>query len=369
MAVDFVESFDWAGSIADVQLRWGLQSSGDLSLVTGRQGGSTQAIRFSSASTGAIVEKAFGQISVRDNSNWMWGFAVRIDALPTTRTPIFGMLNTRRAPAMQLILDEAGFIHAIRDNDPTPFINIIGTSQDRLQLDTWHYIEILLEAATGNDGQMELRIDGKTTLLSITTAITVESLGSSSYAFFKTFNGMQMDIDDIYFGNVDGGAINNALLGDTNIECLIPSADGATNAWAFTGGASRWESVDEGLGASHDGDTSYVDSQTQGQEQLFAMTDLSTNTTNGVAHYVQASYVAKKESIGGRGAVPLVRQNSVERLAGTQLGAGQGGYVMTYEPIETDPDGDIAWTPTTVNAMEIGMQTERDDFFPSLVTE
>jgi hypothetical protein len=65
----------------------------------------------------------------------------------------------------------------------------------------------------------------------------------------------------------------------------------------------------------------------------------------------------------------MIRQNSVERLDGTQIGAGQGGYVMTYVPQEANPDGDIAWTPTTVNAMELGIQTEKDDFFPSLITE
>jgi hypothetical protein len=265
MAIDFVEGFDWAGAVADLQLRWGVQDTANVSLITGRQGGSTQAIRFASVATTTRIEKAQGQYSAFDDTHWIFGFAIRINALPTTRSPIFVQTSSRRNDFAQLILDQAGFMHWVADNDTTPFLAVSGITNDRLQLNTWQYIEIEHDVRDGSGtGQVTIRIDGKISLSTVTGTVTIEEDGASSWGILKTFNGMQMDVDDIYFGNLNEGSLNLALLGDTNIETLFPSADGATNAWSFFGGISRWESVDEGLGVSHDGDTTYIHSQSQG---------------------------------------------------------------------------------------------------------
>jgi len=129
---------------------------------------------------------------------------------------------------------------------------------------------------------------------------------------------------------------------------LTPSADTATADFAKSSGVIGWQLVDEQPPSSSD----YLIG-TAGQKSKFGVTAAWDLTGRNVV----AVLAAAASSIVGAGGVSQkgsLTSNGVEVTsdAQTMTGALQHARVIR----ETDPDGDIPWTPTTAAAVQIGVE-------------
>jgi len=159
-------------------------------------------------------------------------------------------------------------------------------------------------------------------------------------------NSVTTKFDDLYVCD-DSGSYCNTLLGDGRMECLNPSGAGNSTNLTPSAGAN-YECVDESVS---DDDTTY-NSAASAVKDTYAMDNLV--TTAGTVHVVQAISTVRKDDAGS------VTGNNVIRSGGTDYAQASHALADDYEMrtniLERDPNGSIAWTVSSVNALENGWE-------------
>jgi len=218
------------------------------------------------------------------------------------------------------------------------------------QLDTWYYLELKVNFNNSPNGDWELMIDGVSTLT-----------GTSRDTFYSYTMKLQiggaanndvdiMWIDDFYLLD-DTGSDNNDFLGICAVETDLPSGNG--NSSTLVGSDSN--STDNYLLVDNNASvppatTEYVESDTEGDKDTYAMSDL---TTTGVVYGVQTTLYAQKDDSGAKFVRPVIRSGGTD-YPGTSVALSDSVYVLSDEVWEQDPDTSSAWLYGDVNSMELG---------------
>lgn len=213
----------------------------------------------------------------------------------------------------------------------------------------WFYIEMKTLIAVA--GTVEVRVNG-VTVLSFSGNTTISGNATANTLWLVGYIGDYNELfyyDDLYL--CDGsGATNNDFLGDCRVEALFPSGAGATAAWTRGGtdSGANWSQVDE---ATPNNDTDYNKSNTIGQTDTYAMTDLVSAT--GIIYGVQKMNYVRKDNAGGRSVAPVLCIGGTDYVgAATSIG---DSYVYTREIEEISPSTLAAFTISEVNALETGI--------------
>lgn len=205
---------------------------------------------------------------------------------------------------------------------------------------TWYHVE--MQANLNASGSCTLFVDGEQVITAtgdFKEGVTVSTYWLGGHSSGVTYDDWVIQSD---------GSSEPALLGLHRIHSLLPSAD--TAQADFTGG---FGDVDDALGTTHDGDTTVISSSTLNAQSEFAMTDLT--GTPATVYAVQASIVASKTDAGSKAVTPYIVSNSV-REDGAEFNPSDGAYLYTESMHELNPDGSVAWTPTTINAILMGVE-------------
>lgn len=213
----------------------------------------------------------------------------------------------------------------------------------------YNYVEVkvLFHASAGT---VEIRVNGSSTpVLNLTGKVTAVSgnayINRVQLARDQPNANMMVMWDDFYICDT-AGSTNNTFLGDTRVECVLPS--GAGNSAQFTASAgSNYQCVDEN--PAND-DTDYVSSSNVGDKDTYAMTNLS--STSGTVKAVCVTSVDRKDDSGARTHSHVVRLSGSEST-GTAF-SPTTSYSVHQTPFETKPGGG-AWTITDVNNAEAGL--------------
>jgi len=157
---------------------------------------------------------------------------------------------------------------------------------------------------------------------------------------------------DIYVCDLNG-SINNDFLGSIVVEALAPDGNGNTNDFVGTDADStdNYLHVDETV---VDEDTSYVESKTVGDIDLYTYDNLSGTPTSIVGLAVRP--IAKKPLGGNRVGKIITRINSTE-YDGDMIYAGIE-YKTAASIWELNPDDSAAWEAADVNGAEFGIEVE-----------
>lgn len=206
---------------------------------------------------------------------------------------------------------------------------------------TWYHIEAQCNMAAA--GSCTLYVDGEV-MLTVASGDFKEGNTLSTYWLSGSANGLAFDDWVI---QADGSALPD-LLGLHRIHSLLPSAD--TAQADFTG---AFGDIDDALGTTHDGDTTVISSATLNHKSEFAMTDLT--GTPATVYAVQSTIVSSKTDAGSKAVTPYIVSNSV-RADGVEFNPADGAYIYTDDVHELNPDGSVAWTSTTVNAILMGVE-------------
>lgn len=220
----------------------------------------------------------------------------------------------------------------------------------------WVYIEwkVILDT-TGSNGTVELRVN--------------ESVDGSSSGIDTTNNGTsvankvqwelvhdngQWSWDDFYVCD-DQGSVNNSYLGDRCVEGKLPTADGNRNQWTPNSGTTHFNRVSE---TATDDDSTYlfVPNNQDGKVELFVIADLTTIV--GTVNAVQISFQCRMDS-SGTDKVRLIFRNGggSEATGPDQTVSSIAGYQWFQEIYENDPVAAAAWTVSSFNAMQIGLES------------
>ena len=102
----------------------------------------------------------------------------------------------------------------------------------------------------------------------------------------------------------------------------------------------------------NDDDTTYVGSSTVGHIDRYNLG----NTTSGVTGIaaIQTTYLARKTDVDARTMRSLIKSGTTTTNAATETLSASYQHFETI--IEENPDTTSAWTKTTVDALEVGLE-------------
>jgi hypothetical protein len=226
----------------------------------------------------------------------------------------------------------------------------------RIKEGAWNTLEIkLFQSATA--GILTVKVNGVVCM----NAVDIGNVGLATAWDTVAFWGVAGDGNHIgvRYGDIiisdDTGATFNDFIGDFRFETAVPDADGATVDWTRNTGASDYLAIDEAVGA-YDDDTTYIESSAI-DEDAYATYPAASLSGVDTIHFVALCSRAKDDA----GSAPLSVAHIVENNASVDV-ATTKAVAATYEFVvdifETNPDGSIAWTKTSIDAAEYGIRSK-----------
>ena len=218
---------------------------------------------------------------------------------------------------------------------------VLATGTTTLQVNTTYLIEIYFSIANAG-GRFVVKLNG---LTEIDFTGDTQELGGDQVnkLYLESMHNANTFYDDIVVDDSD-------WISDTKIEALIPTGAGTTTQWLPSAGAN-WETVDE-IPAS---DADYNSVNAVDQIDTFATGDMAGDVGSVKCLQVQAR--ASKDGTP----TPLNFDLAV-RSGGTDYFSADHEVPTEFADFsklwEKNPNGDVAWTETSVNAMEIGYKSK-----------
>jgi hypothetical protein len=265
-----------------------------------------------------------------DTSVLSVGFAYKLDRLTSTGT-ILTFRDASNNDMCDLRVIASGALQATRNG------SALGSSATGvLVANAWCYVEVEF-TRHASAGVFTVYVNG-TAVISLTAQNTgandIHSLRIDGISAVQWF-------DDLYTTNVA------TRVGECRVDVLAPTADTAQKDFTPSTGTSNYAMVDDTL---YNDDTDYVSASTAGNKDLYDVADLSFTPANVYA--VQVTWRARKDDATARTVRANLKSGGTTTNGTTQaMGAS---YVSFHDLYLTDPNTSAAWTPTNVNAIQIG---------------
>lgn len=340
MALLFMDGFDHYAT-ADVLKKWSAISVlNSISTTAGRRGGGAATFN-SSLANSRYLEKLF-----QNSSTVIIGAAMGDGGGGFTSSSDIIQLIDSGTVQVAIFQTLTRAISVYRGPDST----LLGTSANGVIPATgFFYVEVKVFISS-TVGTVDVRING-TNILSLTGLNTKNTANSYANtlriappAIISGFNAL----DDVYICDATGST-NNNFLGDCRIDTILPTADGNYSQWTPNTGTVHFNRVNE----SAPDLTTYNAGLTVGDRDSYGMADLAALSSQ-IIYGVQVNAAALKDDAGSKSIATMVRSGGVDGDGATAvLGTSQ---LYVSQVFETNPNGSIAWTEASVNAMEAGVK-------------
>jgi hypothetical protein len=218
----------------------------------------------------------------------------------------------------------------------------LGKTADGLILpNTWHSVEFGTTINT-TTGSFVLIVDGAT-VLTLNNVNTATTAGINQIQFGASNANQSLgnvQFDDLYVTDTV------ATLGPRRIETIYPSSD-VVAQFTRLSGTTNFSNVNEAL---MNGDTSYVQATNVGEADLYGLGDLASNPA--AIDCVQISNYALKTDVATR-TLALQVKSGASTTDGPAFTLASG-YSKFERVLEKNPDGNVNWNVTSVNALQTG---------------
>lgn len=333
LTVQFFDGFD-SLSVAQITRKWS-DASNLSSFVSGRVSGNCAV--FNHGTSSYLESRSFTPAAT-----WVMSFALYITA-------------HSGASEFLEIKDGLSNVHLILKIDASRRLQLlhgtgstIETGTVVLALNTWYNIQIkfTIHDSTGNYNVVINSVQD----FEGTNADTRNSGNATVDRFrFKQPDGstFQYRLDDVAVGTSSDTTNSTDLIGDVHVHTSAPN--GAGNATQWTPTTTNYQDVDD---TTPDDDSSYVASQTPGQDDLYAFTNLS---IQGNIVAVGLQIVHKIDDTGTRTMKALCRSGGVTTEQGSTITPATT-YNGTQVILQNDPNTSSPWDLTDLNAAEFGVR-------------
>jgi hypothetical protein len=343
MALLFVDGFDHYAT-ADIPKKWNGGTSGTPAINTtaGRRGG------------GALRTTGFGHYVIRAfaaTASFVMGASFKFSSFSVLGSPqaIFALWDASTAQC-DLRANVDGTLSVTRNGTALTG----GTSTNILSTNTEYYIEWKVTIADSiGANTCKVRVNGVDWVTVATSQDTKNTSNASATSLrvgqtLSPPSTITLDTDDFYLCD-QSGSTNNDFLGDVRVDTLFPTSDGNYTAFTPSTGSTHYTLVNE----TAPNTTNYNDGAAVNDRDSYGLADL-TSLTSQTVYGVQINAAINKDDAGSKSAATFVRSSSTNGDgASAALGTSQ---LYVSQVFETDPNGSIAWTQTSVNAMEAGVK-------------
>lgn len=275
------------------------------------------------------------------------GFAVKITlATPISYTSICDLCDSSGATQCFIRYNPSTEkIEAVRGT------TVLGASTNAFTLNQWHYIAIkaTIDDSIGEinvyiDGQIEINVSNIDTKNTAVNGCAIVRLW-----LFKLKGAEKALIayyDDWYIAD-DSGSVNNSIIPECRVVQLTPNADTAQKDFTASSGSDNYAMVAE---TAVDGDTTYVSSSTNGDADIYDLSDLpaGTDTVYGISTQI----FAKKDD-----ATAITVDFGCISNATPSYSTGNAvttDYSSRMHIDNVDPDTASAWSVSAVNSLQCG---------------
>ena len=365
MGIYFIDGFDAPGTATqtgELGMKWLVSNSGTgLSFVTGRSGGAGrspagQALRWASAQATTRISRPLWKSgpdpsTASNEYEFTIGFGYRLGSIPASASYLFRILNEDGTIQSGLQVTSSGTLRWVR---PGPIV--LATTSGQISAATWHHIEVYWGAnGASRDTVLRIAIDGS--VENFDGTLNNGTANDIDFGPDQTDMGT-VDYDDIVFLDPqDGIDPVGPMLGETTIDTLAATGDGNSTAWTGVGtGTADWERIDDPLGTDADGDSSYIESSTPGQESLFTFTSLAGDAND--PYCVAVNTIARQVEPGGASFYTMIRQSGANDYMPYRNPVCDS-YMLSQVILHKDNSGSD-WTTTTVDAAEFGVSVEAE---------
>jgi hypothetical protein len=343
MVLRFIDGFDHYNTSAILIDKWGPGSTSYGSWLTGRYGGLALSIGSSGSAEG------YGPNVTFDNQGtWIVGCAFTNNGnFQAGNSPVLLRWYDGATCQAQVTIIAGGAINVYRGAGTTLIAS--GGTYPTL---TWMYVEVMIvfhpsagSVTVRQNASQVANVSGLNTAPSGNAYASKLVLGQGSGQWCSGL------VDDLYVCDGTGSHGNSFLAPNSDglrVYTSYPTGVGTTTQFTSTGVANNWDAVND---AQHDGDSTYVGSATIGAIDLYALGDLPSSAM--AVEGVRVGCVARKDDAGTRSIATLVRSGGTNYPQSTQAITDSYGY--RGDLIVNDPATATLWTPSGVNAIEIGV--------------
>jgi len=333
MTLAWTEGFEIHQSMTYLARKYAV-GSGSFSAQTGRL--------FGSAGSGTnliLTTPSFGV-----ENTWVVGFGIKINtSVPTTAITLLSGASEQ----CKIIPTSSGggYVWVLKRGSTT-----IATSATVRDLGVWYYVELKVTARTGTNGVYELRVDEVTDISgSMVNLANTGSDGVDVVMFASASTNVLWD--DIYILDDQGGQ-NDDFLGDSAVRGILPTAEGATNAWVPSTGTNNAALVDDTATTPNDAD--YVRGVNNGDIDLYDYANLA-GLLNGPIAGIMVTSDMRMETTGTAGVRVKVREAGVnyDEATHTVNGTPVRGYTQV---IENSPDDGLPWEVADIDGAQFGVE-------------
>lgn len=261
--------------------------------------------------------------------------AARYSSLPGNGLNGFAIRGADSTPLLSWYINPDGSISVY---DGFEIGTLLETTEAGIvSANSWHHFEMVATFST-TVGEYELRVDG--VAVAQGSALNLGSAQATRLMAGRAGSGStspDTHLDDIVIH--DG----SAFIGPARVITVFPDADGGTQDWTVTGAASGAEAIDE---TAPDSDTSYIAAPVVNDIAQFTLPTLPSDVDNIVGVYIHA--YARQEDAGVSSIKISMISDATEEEGAVH--ALTPTYVYYGSAFSLDPDGDIVWTKTALEA-------------------
>lgn len=305
-----------------------------------------------SISSGRLVATAFiasyGEIQLSSQGTWI--INMRLKYKPGSES-VNALVTLRDGSTTQccLALKSSGKLAIFRGASNGTQIG--SDSINAILRDDSTYYDIEVKFVLGNTGSVVVKVNGVEEI----NAASVDNTSTAS----NTADNVRLGTDANAGGSgptyehvvvMDGmGSELNDFIGPVNVNAHFSTADGNYTTWAANTG-NRWAAVDD---AAPNSDTDYVSAGSVGDKVSFVVQDTPSGTSSvlGVAVWVNA----KRDDAATRAFKVLLRSGGSDQLGSVEHFVGPS-YAYFFTPFNVSPFTSVAFTPSEVNGLEVGLQ-------------
>jgi hypothetical protein len=269
------------------------------------------------------------------------GFAFKAERLSSQTFLKF--FETGSVAGMELRLNSSGALSVYRTST-----HLSSTASGIISANTWYYIEFKY-TINNTTGSYTLKVNEEQ-LINETSKDTQQ--GGTADIDAVRFQGSALYPDNFWFDDVyicdDSGSVNNDFLGNCRVDDLLPNAAGDQTDFTPSAG-SNYAAMDE---VPPDDDTTYVESSTSTDQDLYNYTPMP---TVGTIHGVQINTMVRETDASDFTLKTLIKTGTTTSADSAQAIAGQT-YEVLRRVAEQDPDTSSAWTENGLNGAQFGLE-------------
>lgn len=211
---------------------------------------------------------------------------------------------------------------------------------------TWYWCEMKVKT-NNSTGTYDVEVGG----VSIFSDSGIDTqTGSNAYSSSVRMEGggTTNRWDDLYVCD-STGSVNNDMLGSVKVVSIVPDGDSTANFGTSTPNASHYANVDEN---PSDDDSSYVEDGSVNTVDLY---DYEALSGSGSIFGLQINTQCRETDVTPFSIITPIESNG-SQYDDAPVSIGTASYVFRTRLSELDPDTNLAWTFSGVNAAKFGIK-------------